>query len=299
MFDYKLIQAFAMVIQESGFERAAARMHITQSAISQRVKQLEDQLGQVLLLRTSPPMPTDPGKQVLKLFNQVRHLENEFKMLPEPDKDHTFIGVPIGINADTLDTWFFEAVQPFLDRENVLLDLFVDDQERTHHFLRDGKVLACISTRDTAVQGCRVTYIGEMTYGLYCTQAFGEKWFPQGLTFNSLEKAPVLCFTRDDKLNIKILEQIFGTTPRQMPTHYIPSSVMFISLVRKGLAYGMLPEHQSHDLVKQQHIIDLAPEHRVKVKLYWHCWNLNSKLLKTFTSELLAGFKRVNAELGL
>ena len=58
MLDYKLLEAFAMVIIEGGFEKASRRLHLTQSAISQRVKLLEDQYGQILLKRTSPPEPT-------------------------------------------------------------------------------------------------------------------------------------------------------------------------------------------------------------------------------------------------
>ncbi|MCP3872048.1 MAG: LysR family transcriptional regulator ArgP [Desulfobacteraceae bacterium] len=301
MFDYKLIQAYAMVIQESGFERASGKIHITQSAISQRVKQLEDQVGQILLLRTVPPVPTPAGKKILKLYHQVKHLEDDLNVSFEPEDKNVFTPVPIAVNADTLDTWFFDAIQPFLDQKKVILDLFVDDQERTHHFLRDGKVLACISTRDTAIQGCRVEQIGDMEYGLYCSKVFAKKWFPNGLNLNRLKDAPGICFSRDDNLNTQLFEQLFKTQSQKMakgmPMHYVPSSVMFINLLKNGIAYGVLPRQQSQPLINKKQIVDLAPDTRVRVCLYWHCWNLNSKLLQTFTAELLKGFNRVNNNL--
>ncbi len=294
MFDYKLLKAYAKVIQEGGFERAAEKIHITQSAISQRVKLLEEQFGQILLLRTTPPSPTPAGKKILKLYNQVKHLEDDFKRSLEPDDAGTFTTLPVGVNADTVDTWFFHAVQPFLKREKVVLDLFVDDQDRTHRFLRDGNVLACISTRETAVQGCRIEYIGDIIYGLYSSPGYADKWFPEGLTINSLTKAPTICFTRDDTLNTKLFGQIFDSFPRSMPTHYIPSAVMFIHLLKNGMGYGVLPEQQSWELLLNNDIIDLAPENKIRVKLYWHCWNLKSRLLQRFTRELLSGFKRMH-----
>jgi len=301
MFDYKLIQAYAMVIQESGFEKAAGKIHITQSAISQRVKQIEDQVGQILLLRMTPPVPTPAGKKILKLYHQVKHLEDDLKVSFEPDDKNAFTSVPIGVNADTLDTWFFDAIQPFLDKENVVLDLLVDDQEKTHGFLRDGKVLACVSTRKTAIQGCRIEQIGDMEYGLYCSKPFAKKWFPNGLNLNRLKNAPGICYTRDDNLNTQLLKKLFKnqskSLAKEIPMHYVPSSVMFINLLKNGIAYGVLPRQQSQALVDNNQIIDLAPGTKVKVKLYWHCWNLNSRLLQTFTTQLLKGFNQVKNNL--
>ncbi len=290
MFDYKLLEAFAVVIREGGFEKAAGKIHITQSAISQRVKQLEEQFGQVLLLRTSPPKPTDAGKKVLKLFNQVKHLEDDLMVTLEPDDRSSFTSIPVAINADTLDTWFLGAIQPFLKREKVVLDLLVDDQERTHRYLRDGKVLGCISTRNAAIQGCRIEHIGDVFYGLYCSREFAKQWFPKGLELKRLALAPITCFTREDELSDKMFRQIYGARPEHLPTYYIPSSVMFTDLITGGLAYGILPEQQSRSLLERGEIVDLAPDEKVKVKLYWHCWNLKSKLLQAFTEELLRGF---------
>ena len=53
--DYKLLKALSVVVQEGGFEKASRVLHISQPAVSQRVKLLEEQTGQVLLTRTSPP----------------------------------------------------------------------------------------------------------------------------------------------------------------------------------------------------------------------------------------------------
>ena len=61
-------------------------------------------------------------------------------------------------------TWFYPAVNEFLSREKVLLDLTVDDQDQTRKLLRDGMVMGCISSEPEPVQGCRAARLGTMCY---------------------------------------------------------------------------------------------------------------------------------------
>jgi len=76
--DYRTLQALDAVIRERGFERAAQKLCITQSAVSQRIKQLENMFGQPLLVRTVPPRPTEQGQKLLALLRQVELLEDEW-----------------------------------------------------------------------------------------------------------------------------------------------------------------------------------------------------------------------------
>ena len=65
MFDYKLLAALAAVVEQAGFERAAQALGLSQSAISQRIKLLEARVGQPVLLRDTPPRPTELGQRLL------------------------------------------------------------------------------------------------------------------------------------------------------------------------------------------------------------------------------------------
>ncbi len=293
MFDYKLIEAYATVIQEEGFEKAARKLHITQSAVSQRIKQLEEQFGQIVLLRSTPPQPTDFGKKILGLYNQVTRLEDDLQQSSDYWEETGFTTLPIGINADTLATWFFKAIRPFLASNRVVLDLMVDDQDQTHGFLKDGKVLGCISTRKLAIQGCRVEYLGDIEYSLYCSQAFANRWFPQGLEMSVLQKAPMITFNRKDELNKKILKNALGGLPKKYTTFYVPSTELFLDFIQAGFAYGAMPSQQSREPLQQKLIIELTSKDRVNVSLYWHCWNLDSKLLRQFSEQIVTGFKAV------
>ena len=289
MLDYKLIQALAMVVQEGGFEKAAGTLNITQSAVSQRVKLLEEQMGQILLSRTTPPRATPPGRKLLKHYQQVKRLEADLINETGNVGNKRFTSLAVGINADTLATWLLEAVHPFLIKERVLLDIRTEDQEQTHRLLRDGEVVGCISAQGKPIQGCRIDAIGLMHYHMYATPEFAGQWFPNGLSLANACNAPAIIFNRKDELHQKLFLRAFGEVPEPIPASYIPSSEKFADAIALGLGYGMLPLQQSMPLVRKGKLVDLAPGQSVPVELYWHCWNIKSKLLGKFTQQLVRG----------
>lgn len=291
LFDYKLIEALAMVAREGSFEKAARALCLTQSAVSQRVKSLEEAMGQVLIARTTPPQATSAGRQLLKHYLQVKRLEDDLiEEIGEP-VSRGFASIAVGINADSLALWLLDAIQTFLSEEQVLLEIRVDDQEQTHRLLKNGEVMGCISSQDQPMQGCRIEYLGQMRYRMMATPQFATRWFPDGFTIRNVSSAPALIFDRKDDLHHKFLQRAIGQAPASLPTHYVPSVDKYAEFLSLGLAYGMLPDQQSTPLVDAGQLIDLLPECQVEVKLYWHCWSLKSKLLDTFTNHLTSGAK--------
>lgn len=291
MLDYKLVEAFAVVAAEGGFEKAAKVLHITQSAVSQRVKLLEEQAGCVLLVRSSPPRPTAAGREMLRHYRQVRQLEGDLGT-GLGREEGGFTTLPVGLNADSLATWFFPAINDYLDAEPVLLDLSVDDQAQTHRLLRDGEVLGCVSERTEPMQGCRVEYLGEMVYNLYCTSQYKSKWFPGGVTLEGFERAPIQIFNRKDLMHGDIIADAVGSQPSRYAAFYLPSSEKFGPVIASGRVCGMLPTQQAQEYVERGEIVDLLPGHSFVVRLHWHCWNIESAQLIGFTDALVAGARR-------
>lgn len=291
MLDYKLVEAFAVVAREGGFEKAAKVLHLTQSAVSQRLKVLEEQVGCILLVRSTPPRPTSAGRDMLRHYRQVQRLEDD--LAPGMGQESGgFTTLPVAINADSLATWFFPAISDFLDAESVLLDLSVDDQAQTHQLLRDGEVLGCVSERSEPIQGCRVEYLGDMNYKLYATSKYKMKWFPNGLTPKAVEAAPFLIFNRKDMMHGILLEKALGSQPSQYTAFYMPSSEKFAPIIASGRVCGMLPDEQAREYVERGELVDLVPDFAFTVRLHWHCWNLESAQLGRFTEALVAGARR-------
>ncbi len=287
MLDNRLIEALALVIREGGFDKAAKALYITQSAVSQRVKTLEEITGQVLVARTTPPRATFAGRKILKHYLQVKRLEDDLLGELKETEGKAFTTIALGVNADSIAFWVIDAVHPFLRENKALLKFRVDDQEQTHRMLKDGEVMGCISTLAKPIQGCRIEYLGRMNYRMVSTPAFAEKWFPKGITLKDAVRAPGLIFDRHDELLHKLLHQKFGDVPQELPAHYLPSVEKYGEFITLGHAYGSLPDQQSQTLLKTGRLIDLAPDCCVTAKLYWHCWNLKSQVLDELTRSLV------------
>lgn len=296
MLDYKLVEALGKVVQEGGFERAAKVLFLTQSAVSQRIRQLEEQCGQVLLTRSAPPQPTSAGKALLKHYQQVSLLEHGLKSELTAGEEGQLPTITLGINADSLNYWFVEALGPLFAQMNLLLDLRVDDQEQTHHYLREGEVVGCISTEAKPMQGCRVDPLGSMEYRMLATPEFAERWFPHGLTPEDVGRAPAVLFNRKDRLHHLFLEQHYDMKPDSFPAHYLPAPEPFAQLITKGYSYGMIPDWQGAELLKEECLVELLPGATVQVDLFWHCWNLAADPLMKLSSQLVKGARGILQE---
>jgi LysR family transcriptional regulator (chromosome initiation inhibitor) len=296
MLDYKLLEAFEAVIREGGFDKAAKVIHLTQSAVSQRVKLLEAHMGQVLLIRTTPPKPTPAGGRLLKHYLQVKLLESDVTREIAPGSKGSVVSLAIALNEDSLATWFPPCIAPFLTQYPVLMDLQVDDQEQTHQFLSDGQVVGCISSRSEAVQGCTVSFLGSMNYRLVATPEFARQWFPHGLDAQAVQKAPAVIFNRRDRLHAMVLSQIFKGELRPISSHYVPSPEQFAWMIASGFGYGMLPDQQRFALLNEGVLVDLCPHEHVRVDLYWHRWNIASPMIDALTRCLEQGAGKLLCE---
>lgn len=277
MIDHRLL-AFEAVLQEGGFERAARRLSLTQSAVSQRVKLLEAELGQVLLVRSKPVRPTPAGRRLLPYLAQLRLMEAEALRALSPRQADGPLRLAVGVNADSLATWFIGAVAEVVRGEGIVLDCVVDDQDHTHALLADGEVLGCISTRPDPIRGCAAVRLGSMPYLCAGSPAFRARWFPHGLTAAALARAPAIVFGRHDDMHEAFLLRHFGLDAQRYPHHVVPSSEGFMAFAVAGLGYGFIPEIQARGHLARGELVDLAPE-REEVVLYWHHWQVQSPVM--------------------
>lgn len=287
MKDYKLIEAMATVVLEGGFERASRVLNITQSAVSQRVKLLEEQAGQVLLIRSTPPRPTSAGEAVLAHFQRVKQLERDLDGALTENPDGDFHTVAVGVNADSLATWLIPGLSDFLIKENLLVDFQVDDQEETLRFLRSGETFGCITASTETVQGCSQEYLGTMRYRMVATPEFERRWFKNGFTLNTSRKAPAVLFNRRDDLHKKALKAWFGKTPDPFLHHLVPSSRSVVTTILCGAGHGLIPMEQAEEHLDSRKLVDVAPGRHIDVPLYWYAWNVKPKILHRFSDHLI------------
>ena len=268
--DLSQLRALAATVDEGSFEAAAAVLHLTPSAVSQRIKALETSAGRVLVQRTKPTAVTEAGESYLRLARQVTALIAETERQPSE-----VVSIPLAVGADALATWLL-AVLPQLP-ETITVDLRREDPDHTADLLRSGAVMAAITTDARPVQGCTVTRLGVMRYRVVASRGFAARWFADGPTSDALAIAPMIVFDRKDDLQDRYLRSR-GIDRSVAPRHHIPGSVEFAEAVRLGLGWGMLPDQQTQGLPD---FVDLDPAAAHDVELYWQQWSLRTPALDT------------------
>ncbi|BDH55265.1 LysR family transcriptional regulator ArgP [Tsukamurella sp. PLM1] len=266
------LETLVAVVEEESFGGAAARLRITQSAVSQRIRALEQQVGHVVVTREGPCRPTAQGEVLLGLARGVASLEAD--ALGRLAGGAPSAVLDVGVNADSLATWFRDVIDAVAALpDGPLLRLVVDDEHHTAGLLRAGSVLGAITTDPEPVQGCAVEYLGTMRYLPVCAPAYAERWRSGGRW--PWREMPVVQFDlRKDELQTKVLHR--RGIRESPPMHRIPSSEAFTYAVRAGLGWGSLPEADLGDALDRGALIRLTDD-VVDVKLYWQSWRLHTR----------------------
>lgn len=285
MFDYKLLAALAAVIEQGGFERAAQVLGLSQSAISQRIKLLEARVGQPVLVRATPPSPTEVGRQLLNHVQQVRLLERDLqRQVPALDEEGMPERLRIALNADSLATWWAGAVGTFCAEQQVLMDLVVEDQEVGLKRMRAGEVAACLCGSERPVAGARSLLLGAMRYRALASPAFMARYFPHGFDPKRLARTPAIVFGPDDFLQHRYLASL--GIQEGFLHHLCPSSEGFLRLTEAGLGWGLVPERQVAAQLQKGELVEICADTPIDVPLYWHHWRNGGQLLAQLTEHL-------------
>lgn len=287
MIDYRLLTALSTVIETGGFERAAERLHLTQSAVSQRIRQLENRLGQPVLIRSTPPRATDLGRRLHNHLQQVRQLEHD---LIGATEDAPILKVRLTVNADSMATWLPQALAGYPDISNMDFDLVVEDQEVGLKRMKQGEVMACICAENRPVNGGHVQPLGILRYRALASPGFIERYkLRQSLT--NLTEAPCLIFNQDDRLQHRFLQDHGLNEPGRR--HQCPSSEGFAQMAQAGLGFGMMPELQVPHALATGKLVDVRPGYHLDVPLYWHYWQTESTAMTALRRAVLAHARHI------
>ncbi|MEU2556947.1 LysR family transcriptional regulator ArgP [Streptomyces sp. NPDC014684] len=268
------VRTLLAVVDEGTFDAAAAALHLTPSAVSQRVKALEQRTGRVLLLRTKPVRPTESGAVLVRFARQLARLERDARGelglsgAGEPTR------VSVAVNADSLATWFLGALG---QAPGICFELHREDEDRTAALLREGLVMAAVTSSPDPVPGCSVRPLGRMRYLPAATPEFAARYLDGPLP-DLLPEAPVVVFDRRDSFQDGFVRRLGGVAASPL-RHHVPSSEGFADAVAAGLGWGMVPEVQAGPLLAAGRLVLLAPDRSVDVTLYWQQWKLDSPAL--------------------
>lgn len=274
MLDARQLEALAAVVEHGGFGPAAKALSLTLPAVSLRIKALEDQLGQRLLVRGKSVRATPAGQALLGHVKQVRLMESD--LLAGLQGEQTRGGVrwqslSVAINADSVASWFLPGVAPLLQKHRLLLEIVIDDQDHTHDLLKSGDVMGCVTTLAEPMRGCLAEPLGVVRYRCMAAPAVAQRCrTPAGaVSPHKLLAHPAVIFNRKDALQDTFLEQHFGLRQPNYPRHFAPAIDAFEAAIELGLGWGMVPEQH---LAGHPGMEEVLPGATVDVALYWQHW---------------------------
>lgn len=285
MQDYKLFVALDAVLKEQSFDKAAKRLFITQSAISQRIKLLETEYGEPLLIRSQPIKATPLGQKLLGHYQRVLQLESELDK--QLNKHNQLQTLPLAVNGDSLVTWFVDALAPILQQQQIELNLYVEDESRTWERLSSGEALACITSKQRVMSGAESHFLGYMEYLCVATPDFITRYFNKGINAKSLQLAPAMICDQHDDMHIRFLQQHFSLQQGQYPCHTVRSSQAFVDITLAHGAYSLNSRLHIERYLQNGQLIHILPEKTLYVPLYWHCWQLSSLLIQELTENII------------
>lgn len=285
------LRTLSAVIERGSLEAAAESLHLTASAVSQRLKAMEQQAGAVLVARTRPVTATASGQILLTLARQVLLLSSEAEAAllgPQAGAEAGRVHVTVAVNADSLASWF-GAVLPGLAGEHGLsVEILREDEEHSSGLLRSGSVMGAVTTKKAPVQGCSSTRLGVMRYRAMANPEFAERWFGPHADPGAITAAPAVHFDRNDSLQTSMQDKLVRSLgipgPVRAPAFYIPDSRQYVHAVARGLGWGMVPDVQDP---ADGSLVRLNPEWEHPVTLYWQRWKLESTALDRLSAVVL------------
>jgi LysR family transcriptional regulator (chromosome initiation inhibitor) len=281
-FDYDSLAALSAVVREGSFEAAAKSMNVTQSAVSQRIRLLEEKVGAVLIVRGRPCVPTDAGLQLCRHVEQVSLLQHELDermRVLVGGEDDAAATIRISVNNDSLATWFPNVIMRAARELGIRFDILPDDQEHTEGSLKSGDALAVVTALETPVQGCRRISLGSMGYIAVAAPELFRRQFAAGVSLDTLRGSTCLGFNRKDTIQDQWMTLCFGAAV-PVSTHFVPSYEGYIACCLNGTGWGLVTSIAGTPLIRRGDLVELSPGRAVKVSLHWQASTQSSEVLR-------------------
>ena len=281
------LRTLVSVVDLGSFEAAAAHLHITQSAVSQRIRAMEEAAGRILVRRERPITATDSGEIVLRTARQMLHLEDSLAgELDDSGAAQDHVVLAVACNSDSLATWFLDAMTEVHSAGRVVFDIRREDESLSSELLRRGEVMAAVTSESRPVQGCRALPLGSMRYLACASPGFVARHLRDGSPTAALGRAPIVDFDRSDAHQNHYYRRLSRRQPTG-PRHFVPSSHDHVRAIVAGLGWGLIPEQLATPWLVSGEIVDVSPDRPLDVPLFWQHWKLQSPDLDALTAAVL------------
>ena len=284
--DYRALAVLDAVASQGSFEKAALALGISQSAVSQRIKALEDASGRLLIVRGQPAVPTGLGQRLVSHHRNVKLMEAALDI--DLGNKVSMPEIALAVDAASLATWFPMSLQPLLSPPRCQLKVQQATQQMALHLVQEGSVFGCIAAAEEQpsphANGPEITPLGKLRYVCVATPLFAGHWFGDGFSADAVQLAPAVV-GQHSLLARFLAEQLDLHAP--FPHHRLPVAAARRACIEDGLAYGLMPQRLAAPSLATDRLLDLAPGSTVDVPLHWHAWSLDTPFTKLLSEQIV------------
>lgn len=241
------LEIFQQVAQHGGFNRAAAHLHIAQSALSRHVQQLEIDLGVALFERSGRGVNLTPAGEILaqrvdSLLRQFRQTRDELIAKADIPRGELTIGLPPSMQAFATQLLAcYRKAHP-----DVALTVRVSTSIELREWLLSGQV-------DVAIFGILEPETVLESYPFRRDQVYalgpaGSDLNGQAIDMRTFAKLPLVMTSRPNSMRLLIDHAAHRLSLPLDVVMDVNSIPLIIDLVRAGLGYTALPSNAIRDL---------------------------------------------------
>ncbi len=271
MIETSQLQTFIAVAKAKSFSKAAENLHVTQSAISQSIKNLESKLGTEVFKRSGKNVVLTNAGEKLFLFG-VQYLTTMSDTLDElkEEKNEMRGKVRIGTLTGIGKSWLaheivnYAVLNPELTmtvRMGSQIDLLTDFENNLIDIL--------ILPEDDVPMGGEKEFFIEEKCTLVVPKGNKNFNFKNKLTLEKLEEIPIVLFESDDHLFSKWCRTKFKSLPKKLNVKFtVNSHGHMLQAVHEGLGMAIVPNHVLHRSYFKDKLIALSEYEIPSGKLY-------------------------------
>ena len=236
--DLELYRIFYVVAKNNHMTRASEELHISQPAISQAIKKLEDQLGGTLFLRSNKGMElTEEGKMfyeyVKGALELITNAENEFTSFKDLSKGE----IKIGCSATLTKLVLMDILKEFhKDYPNININITNGLTKDLLNDLKLGKLDFVIYNESNIKEtNLSLEKIKELKQGFI----YNEEFFKDNInSFEDLNNYPLI-LQKQESNSRKLLDSIaLENNVKLIPSMEVVSQDLITEFTNIGLGIG-------------------------------------------------------------
>jgi LysR family transcriptional regulator (chromosome initiation inhibitor) len=252
------LEAFVAVATQKTVHGAAVDLHITQTAVTQRIRMLENKLSTTLFIRTRRGMMLTPeGEALLRYCQATYELEGEALAIIQGAAKETAIRFcitgPTSIMRARIVRQCFPIMQQF---PNLLMHFDINDLDSRVRSLRAGESQLAVIQREDVASEMEHKILAPEHYVLVCTAAWKKRLLP-----DILKTERIIDYDPLDQMTMNYLRHFNLLELAQHERYFINRTEMMAMMLVAGFGYGILTLEFSKPYIESEELIVLNSGH--------------------------------------